>query len=37
MIHAYLPAGRVILDRADGPDFSSRLGPLYRVTAEVCP
>ena len=33
MIHAYLPAGRVILDRADAPDFARRLGPRYRVNA----
>lgn len=37
MIHAYQPAGRVILDRVDGPDFSARLGPLYRANVEVCP
>lgn len=33
MVHAYLPARRVIGDRADAPDFAGRLGPLYRVHA----
>lgn len=31
IIHAYLPAGRVTLDRADAPAFDGRLGPLYRA------
>jgi cell wall-associated NlpC family hydrolase len=31
MVHAYLPAGRVILDRADAAGFAGRLGPLFRV------
>lgn len=31
MLHAYLPAGRVIADRADAAAFVGRLGPLYRL------
>lgn len=31
MIHAYLPAGQVVLDRADAEGFKGRLGPVYRI------
>ena len=31
MVHAYLPAGRVIEDRTDAAAFAGRLGPAYRL------
>jgi cell wall-associated NlpC family hydrolase len=34
MVHAYLPAGRVILDRVDALAFAGRLGPLYRIETD---
>ena len=35
MVHAYLPAKRVLLDDATGPAFAGRLGPVYRVRAAL--
>ena len=32
IVHAYLPAGRVLPDRADSPALAHRLGPVWRVT-----